>query len=325
MAAVLLLLAAGAAGEVGPGEAWIKPKAEQSLLLDITRNRDQWLVVGERGHVLRSSNAVDWIQVEAPTRVLLTAVALDERGLGVAVGHEATIIRTRDHGKTWQRVHHQPGEDSPLLDVIILPGQRIVAVGAYGLYLESNDAGENWQARTLQPGVLETESVDADDEEFYYDLHLNDIEMAANGKWYIAAEAGALYRSDDRGESWLRLPSPYEGSFHGVLPMAGEQVLVFGLQGRLFASDDAGVHWRRLETGTEANLSAGLRLPRGGAVITGHAGIVLSREGSHGPFQRVRLGNRPALANAYPLDDGALLSVGENGISRWPREAWLGR
>lgn len=322
-AALGLLLSAGSAPA---GESWIKPKADESLLLDIARNDSQWIVVGERGHVLRSTDAEQWTQARVPSRVMLTAVALNDRGLGVAVGHETTIIRTLDHGESWERVYHEPAEDVPLLDVEILDERRIVAVGAYGLYLESDDAGETWRGRTLDARDPEAAGADEadEDEELYYDAHLNDIEVAAGGKWYIAAEAGTVYRSDDRGKSWLRLPSPYDGSFHGVLPLRGGRVLLFGLQGHLFESRDAGTRWRRLETGTEATLSSGGRLTRERAWIAGYAGVVLSERPDKDGFHRVRLGNRPAFEDAYLLEDGALLTVGEGGIRRWPPEAWSG-
>ena len=51
------------------------------------------------------------------------------------------------------------------------------------------------------------------------DFHLNRIVGASGSRLYIAAEAGHLYRSDDAGRTWNELPSPYEGSFFGVLPL----------------------------------------------------------------------------------------------------------
>jgi len=319
LAAALGLLSAAAPA----AESWIKPKASESLLLDIAHNGEQWLVVGERGHVLRSTNAEDWEQVRAPTRVMLTAVALNERGLGVAVGHEATILRSVDHGESWQRVYHDPGQDAPLLDVEILDGGRVVAVGAYGLYLESDDAGESWQPRALDAKALESaEAGEADDEDdaLSYDVHLNNIAAPESGRWYIAAEAGTVYRSDDAGRSWLRLPSPYAGSFHGVMPINNERVMVFGLQGRLFESRDAGVHWRRLETGTQATLASGGRLSPGRVWIAGYAGVVLRETGSG--LKSTRIGNRPAIEGARVLEGNVLLTVGEGGVRRWPAGTW---
>lgn len=314
---LLVSILSAPAWAAAPEDAWIKPGSAESLLLDIAAAGGRWVVVGARGHVLISDDAENWMQSPAPTRVLLTAVDLDEAGLGFAVGHDATIIRTRDAGTTWERVHHAPEEEAPLLDVVMVDGERVVAVGAYGLYLESNDAGQTWETRTLEPGELDAAEDAADSDELLYDFHLNDLAIADDGRWYIAAEAGTVYRSDDAGETWLLLPSPYEGSFFGVLPMSGEDVLLFGLQGRLFHSDDAGGKWRRIDTGTDATLSHGLRAGDK-ALIVGYAGTVLSGVDARGYTAGTTLPNRPALTAARVLDNGDLLTVGEGGIRRWP-------
>src|SRR5919198_461992 len=107
-------------------------------------------------------------------------------------------------------------------------------------------------------------------------VHRNDA--ASGSRLYIAAEAGHLYRSDDAGATWTALPSPYEGSFFGVLPLNGDSLLAYGLRGHLFRSDDAGVTWRAIETHTEAMLNDAVRLTGGGIVIVGLSGAVLTSE-----------------------------------------------
>lgn len=324
-----LILSVGAARAAPPEQSWIKPKAGESVLVDIASTGERWIVVGERGHVLVSDDALHWTQVRAPTRVMLTAAALNEQGLGFAVGHDATIIRTRDNGESWERVYHDPGEQAPFLDVLMVDGERIVAVGAYGLYLESGDGGQSWVRRTLAPMALDAAGAagegEEEEEELYYDYHLNDIAVADDGRWYIAVEAGNVYRSDDQGDTWLRLPSPYEGSFFGVLPTGGARVLVFGLQGRLFHSDEAGASWTRIDTGTDATLAAGLRRPDGGVLVAGYAGILLGGVDPGGDPESARLPNRPAVSDARLLDNGDLLTAGDNGIRTWPAALVPGR
>lgn len=73
-----------------------------------------------------------------------------------------------------------------------------------------------------------------------------------------------------------------------------------------------------MQTGTDATLTAGLRRPDGRVLIAGHAGIVLTAGDPPARPARSRLANRPAVSDAYLLDDGALLTVGDNGIRKWP-------
>ncbi len=303
--------------------SWIEPKAPQSLLLAVAHNDKRWVAVGERGHVLVSEDAEHWRQVRVPTRVLLTAVDINDAGLGFAVGHDATIIRTQDDGDTWTRVYHAPQKQSPFLDVLIVDDRRVVAVGGYGLYAVSDDAGQSWRDRVLEP--KNPEQTSGDEEQLPYDYHLNDIEIADSGRWYIAGEAGTVYRSEDRGATWTRLSTPYDGSFFGILPMSGDRLLVFGLQGRLFQSDDGGAQWTGIDTGTDSTLSAGLRLDGDKALILGYGGVVLDRAEPDGNFVRTILGNRSAFSDGCVLDNGDLLTVGQGGIHRWSADRIKGR
>ena len=56
------------------------------------------------------------------------------------------------------------------------------------------------------------------------DYHLNHIARSGTGRLYIAAEAGTIYRSDDDGQTWISLPSPYHGSFFGTLPLENDSL-----------------------------------------------------------------------------------------------------
>ena len=98
--------------------AVIAPLAADSLLLDGTVVDGLAVVVGERGHILRSEDqGRSWRQAAVPTRATLTGVHFHDRQLGWAVGHDATILRTVDGGQSWEVVYSAPEEESPLLDV----------------------------------------------------------------------------------------------------------------------------------------------------------------------------------------------------------------
>ena len=50
------------------------PLVTESMLLDVTRAGDKLVAVGERGHVILSSDGKTWTQAEVvPTRATLTA------------------------------------------------------------------------------------------------------------------------------------------------------------------------------------------------------------------------------------------------------------
>ena len=132
---------------------------------------------------------------------------MNDAQLGWAVGHDEVIIRTRDGGSTWQRVHDAPENEKPLLDVWFADAQTGLAVGAYGGLLATVDGGATWTSRTVH----------GED-----DFHLNQIAAAADGTLYLAARGRApLPVGRRRRVTWVTLPSPYDGSFFGLLPHAG--------------------------------------------------------------------------------------------------------
>ena len=328
--AALLLVAAPAlaAPQEGPGEgvesSLVKPLAAGSLLLDGASAGELMMVVGERGHVLVSRDeGASWTQVVVPTRSTLTGVHLHDEQLAWAVGHDAVILRTRDGGESWERLHWAPDLEMPLFDVWFRDPDNGFAIGAYGLFLETTDGGDSWSERAI---LGEDELFDEDPYAFTSaaELHLNQAEAADSGRLYIAAEAGGAFRSDDGGTTWVSLEPPYEGSFFGVLPLAGGSLLLFGLRGNLLRSDDAGESWREIETGTVAMLTDGLRLADGSLVITGLAGTLLvSRDGGES-FELVQQADRQGVATALGTADGGLVLVGEYGVNRLDAGALAG-
>lgn len=301
-AAVAAALAAAAPEREPRPSEWAVPArlAQSSLLLDVARSGDRLVAVGERGHVLVSTDGgASWTQARVPTRALLTGVHMEGPRQAWAVGHDAVVLRSEDGGVTWRRVLHAPEAERPLLDVWFADARHGLAASAYGELLSTDDGGSTWQRRVLKEGD---------------DFHLNHLAAAHDGTLYVAAEAGHLYRSDDRGATWQALASPYEGSFFGVLPLRDGRLLAFGLRGRLFASADRGRTWLRLETGTEATLLCGLQLGPGRAVIGGMEGTLVFVEGTE-----VSLLERPDRLPIVALAEGSggsLLFFGEGGIRR---------
>lgn len=297
------------------------------MLLDISRAGNRIVAVGERGHVLISKDdGVTWRQIQVPTRAMLTAVDFLDDKTGFAVGHDAAILRTSDAGESWQRVYSAPEAERPLFDILIVDRDRVIAVGAYGYYLESNDAGTTWQSRELRPRPLGQGAQDPggpDNEDLADDFHLNAIVAAGPKRWYMAAEAGTIYRSDDAGRSWLRLPSPYEGSFFGVVPVAADEIVLFGLQGRVYKSKDGGVAWQRVDTGTRATLVDGVRLRNGRVVLVGLAGTILLGNELGSRFELRQQADRRGISAALVLENHILLA-GEGGFRRVPINELLG-
>ena len=303
-ALVLCLLPFGAADAQPAVQARLAP---ESLLIDGASAGSRLVVVGERGHVLVSDDGgSSWKQARVPVRALLTAVHMRDERLGWAVGHDALILRTEDGGLTWKVAHYAPEEERPLLDVWFRDERNGFAVGAYGYFLATSDGGRTWKPRTI----------DKDD------FHLNAIVPAGAGRLFIAGEAGAIYRSDDGGSTWRKLPSPYSGSWFSALALDADRLLLFGLRGSMYRSGDGGESWTRVRTSTKAALTGALLVKPGLLLVTGLEGALLvSRDGGRSVSTDPKfkpLTSRLGISKALALSGGRVLLLGEFGVKRLP-------
>jgi photosystem II stability/assembly factor-like uncharacterized protein len=285
------------------------PKAQEKLLLDVTRVGKRLVAVGDRGHVLYSDdNAVSWIQAKVPTRQMLTAVFFVDDQHGWAVGHDAQILASSDGGATWVKQYENLEREAPLLDVWFKDRNNGYAVGAYGALLETTDGGANW----------EDVSERIDNEDGY---HLNAIVAVKDAGLFVVGELGGMFRSADWGQTWETIQGPYEGSLFGALDTneAGS-LLVYGLRGHLFRSADFGDSWQQIELNTpnngplEIGLADGNRLADGSIVVVGNGGTVLKSSDDGRTFSLFNRADRLSLAGITALEIGNLILVGQGGV-----------
>jgi photosystem II stability/assembly factor-like uncharacterized protein len=280
------------------------PLATESMLLDITRAGNTLVAVGERGHVVISTDGESWEQVEVvPTRSTLTSVFSVGDRLW-AGGHDAVIITSGDGGETWTQQFFAPDRQQAVMDIYFTDENNGVAIGSYGLYLRTRDGGQTWEDAT----------VDAES-----DFHLNSLVRFNDGRRLIAGEAGYSYRSYDDGETWEAIEMPYQGSMWGALMTDRGCVLFYGLRGHVMESCDFGSSWTELETGSESSIS-GAAKHDGLVLFAANSGTVLIRDDS-GQFSIHHHSDGVDFAAALSMGDGTFLLVGEGGVHIYPETA----
>lgn len=245
----------------------IKSKlAQKQLMTDITVAGSKLIAIGERGHILFSDvdDGEQWQQANVPVNVLLTSIDFKDGKLGFVTGHDATLLKTIDGGMNWSIVNYQPELDKPLLDVKVLD-KTVIAVGAYGLFLQSDDLGETWQDQFQDELLIEDDRLYLDDlkeyepevytqEKQFMLPHFNSI-SAINGGLYLAGEAGFLAKSDMSGQDWQLIETDYFGSYFSISSVKNT-MLLGGLRGNLFKSQDNAKSWELINTDVKATINA---------------------------------------------------------------------
>ena len=296
----------------------------QAVLLSAAQAGERIVAVGERGIIVRSDDrGASWRQVPCPVSVTLTTVRFADARHGVAVGHGGSVLTSSDGGQTWvlkldgrraaqlaRQAATTPaaqqeaerlladGPDKPFLDVLLWDARRMLAVGAYGLAFHSADGGQTWTPwmdRLPNPKAL----------------HWH-VARAAGDTVLLAGEQGLLARSDDGGQRFQALASPYKGSwFAGHLAADGQAVLG-GLRGQVWRSADAGSSWSPLPVAAPATITALAPAADGSLLLANQAGQLLRLQGD--VLQPLPQPPLPMPAALLPLRQGGLLALGMAGV-----------
>lgn len=300
-----------------------------------------YVAVGEQGHILVTDHpAGKWrlAGIDKPHSATLTRVEFIGKGIAVAVGQGAWILRSRDGGKTWTQVHFDKNKESsePLLGVAGPFNGKLFAYGAFGMYLTSTDMGKTWQSGQFnleKPAAGENKAAASDvtnpDSPDYdpfaafssgggiaaqANKHLYAIIQAADGSLYLTGERGLLARSTDNGETWNKLKPGYDGSFFGLLALSDGRVIVYGLRGHVYYSDDQGKTWTRSDVNTDESLFGGTVLPNGNIVLVGANNEMLLSTDNAASFREVSQFGPYSLTSILALPDGKGLVSGKGGV-----------
>lgn len=300
----------------------------RAVLLAAAAAGDRLVAVGERGLVVLSDDqGASWRQTPSPVSVTLTAVRFADARHGVAVGHGGVVLATSDAGATWslrldgrrvaelaataattpeaQREAERlktDGPDKPFLDLLLWDTQRWLVVGAFGLVLETRDAGASWQPlmqRVPNPRALH-----------WYVLRRQGNTLL------LAGEQGLLVRSDDGGASFQALESPYRGSWFSGEILPDGRWLLGGLRGNIWqgSGTPAAASWRTVPVPVPSSITALVAVPGGAVFAATQSGLVLRLAEGAATQALNRDKPVPMPAALLPLRDGRLLSMGMGGV-----------
>lgn len=276
-------------------QSYQAPLVSQSLLLDIAQSGSQLVAVGERGHIIRSTDGDNWQQVEVPSSSTLTGVYFIGQQ-GWAVGHDASILHSSDGGQNWQLQYFAPELQRPLLDVLFFDAQHGIAVGAYGTFLRTKDGGKTWlselHAEFLPPDDQQYLNEIRQEDEVFYEQelasilpHLNSVSLSGD-TLYLAGEAGLLAFSEDLGAHWQRMDINYSGSFFNIAKTLSGTLVAAGLRGNLFAYDEPSSAWNTIVSGSNASLNGIISVDTNTTVVLGNNGAIVTLVGDQATYRQ---------------------------------------
>ena len=311
--------------------------ASKGLLQGVARAGLRIVAVGQRGHVIYSTDAGStWKQANVPVSSDLTAVFFVTDQKGWAVGHDGVVLQTTDGGLNWSlqldgrvanerlvgymqdRVNAQPqsaelkhlleeakrfkdqGADKPFLDVWFADENNGYVIGAYNLIFRTADGGKNWEPwfdRTDNPKLMNLYGIGP-----------------AGGGLYIVGESGLVLKLDPQTQHFQARPTPYNGSFFGVVGTKAMAV-AYGLRGNVYGSEDGGKTWNKIEAGLPATIVAGTELSNGALLLGDAGGRIAMSDDSGRDFKVVALKQSMPLTGVADVGNGRLALVGLRGVA----------
>lgn len=302
----------------------------ESLLLDIELANDELIVVGERGHILLSTDGENWRQEIVPTLATLTALSVvgDKHWV---VGHDAVILHKASKSADWEIQMYQPDLERPFLDVLFFDAAHGIAIGAYGTFYRTLDSGQTWSSET-HPEFLSIDDqeylaeIKLEDEAFYLEElasilpHLNRLSQSGD-RLYLAGEAGLLATSEDLGRTWQRLEINYQGSFFDARETPSGRLLAAGLRGNLFEFNRNENRWNKLRSQSQVSLNSIVNLYDNEMVVVGNNGTLVCLDAND--VKKSQTQDKEAISNAIFYNQ-KIIAVTAAGIKTIQPKSELG-
>ena len=218
-----------------------------------------------------------------------------------AVGGAATQAKTTVGAPTLGAVFQGTVHDT--LYAVSFDGRKGIAVGDFGLVIESADGGASWQRQDRAPTDRALLTV-----------------VRKGGRCLAGGQEGLLLYADDCRD-WHKAATPTAARIMAIDTGTDGNAYAVGGFGTVLKSADGGKSWQALKVdwgrfapeGAEPHLYAVHVEPSGSVVIVGEFELVLRSEDDGQTWKRVHQGKR-SLFGLAATATGELYAVGQEGV-----------
>ncbi len=266
------------------------------------------LVAGEFGRLfITHDGGKTWVgQPQSSSSIFNDAAWLDDTTV-VLVGKRQQM-RSTDAGRTWEEVL----AGSHPLGIGFGEGRdEAMVAGDGGQMLYTEDGGLTWLGRSGGPG----------------ERNIFDLDLLPSGVGYAVGYGGAVFRSDDGGDSWMwteRMPPYVPGHLTRVFATSETDVVVVAEEGAVYHSSTRGKRWsnavistdRRLRDIDFADSTNGWIVGNGVVYTTTDGGASWDEDLTSFPFGLWGV-HAVSASRVYITGDGGRVFVTENGGDTW--------
>lgn len=261
------------------------PEADKVYFSGALMIGQHWLLLGNGGELYQAdASARRWQRLPQPGKEQIEGMLACSDGRILQYGAGGLLRLGQPPQGPWQTL--SPALTPYVHDAAWLADQQsLVAVGAEGWIMRSEDHGQRWQA--VDTGLAHHE-------------YLLGLTLTPAQSLIAVGPPGNILRSTDQGRSWqksLSLGNAERGNFQKVIS-AGPQLVTIGAPGGIWHSADDGQHWQDAGVPAEHHLFDVIALPRQHLVAIGAKGVILQSRDGGKRWQAIKA---PTEANLYGL------------------------